>query len=159
MCSVEATFQFESYKVDSLRLEMKRILGLLEFQGCIDPKNLHFQIAIRDPIYYKRQKRYLGGISLNLRLSPSEKKEPPSDENALLKIDLSITGLFKSQERLDNATEENLAKLQVPAILLPYARATISSLLANAGFGSVVFPLINIHELAKKAQLKINVVE
>ncbi|MDA3811423.1 MAG: protein-export chaperone SecB, partial [Spirochaetaceae bacterium] len=44
----------------------------------------------------------------------------------------------------------NVAKYQFPTILFPYLRSTVTSFFANAGFGTFIFPLINVVELAKK---------
>jgi preprotein translocase subunit SecB len=43
--------------------------------------------------------------------------------------------------------------------LLPYLRAAITSLLSSAGFRRIVFPLANVQELAKQAQLTIRTLE
>ncbi len=154
-------FQFESYKIDSVRLEMKRVLGLLEFRGCIDPESVELKIELRESIYIKSTKRYIGSLELGLLILPPEKPKQKTDEESLLKVTLSIVGLFKVKQegRLEKETEENLVKLQIPAILLPYARATLSSLLANAGFGSVVLPLINVHKIAKESSLTIREID
>lgn len=44
---------------------------------------------------------------------------------------------------------------EILAIPLPYLRAAITSLLSSAGFPSILFPLVNVQELAKKADLTI----
>jgi preprotein translocase subunit SecB len=40
-------------------------------------------------------------------------------------------------------------------LLFSYLRSAITSIMAHAGLGSFIFPLINVHELAKKANLTI----
>jgi preprotein translocase subunit SecB len=70
----------------------------------------------------------------------------------LIKCEVSIVGMFSAEQgRFSKDIEDKLVKIQIPAILMPYVRATITSLLAHAGFGSVIFPLINIHEVARQA--------
>ena len=54
--------------------------------------------------------------------------------------------------------EKNIITLQFPSILLPYLRSTLTSILANAGFGSVVLPLINLVEVAKGAQKELEII-
>ncbi|MDQ7031324.1 MAG: protein-export chaperone SecB [Desulfonauticus sp.] len=51
--------------------------------------------------------------------------------------------------KLEKEVEEKLVKYQIPALLFPYLRGTITSFLSNAGFASVILPLINIYALAK----------
>jgi len=163
MRGIKSAFEFESYKIDSLHLEMKRVLGVLEFRGNIDQKTLLLDISFREPLYIKRQKKYVGGLVIKLTVAPPVKNgqgDQPKEENIILRIDLSISGLFRTEQgQFDPKTEQNLVTQQIPAILFPYVRATLSSLLANAGFGSVVLPLINIHEVAKKAKLEIKEVD
>lgn len=153
-----SVFQFESYKIDSVHLEMKRLVGLLEFRGCVDPESIKLEIGLRNPIYIKSKKRYIGSLELSLSVLQPEKSKQKTDDGSLLKVTLSIVGLFKVEQegRLEKNIEEDLVKIQIPAILLPYARATLSSLLANAGFGSVVLPLINVHKLAQETALTIS---
>ena len=155
----ESAFECESYKIDSVRLEMKRNLGMLESRGTIDPKNLIFKVGLRDPFFIKSQNRYIGSLLLELIVvlpKPTNENEIQNEEDALLKINLSITGLFKVDKgRFEPKIEENLAKIQIPAILFPYARSTLSSLLANGGYGSVVLPLVNVQELAKQTPIKV----
>jgi preprotein translocase subunit SecB len=55
--------------------------------------------------------------------------------------------------------EEKLVRLQIPALLFPYLRPGVTSLLANAGFPGVMFPLINVQALAADAGNKIRVQE
>jgi hypothetical protein len=37
----------------------------------------------------------------------------------------------------------------------PYLRAAITNALANAGFGTILFPLVNIYEMAKDTSIPI----
>ena len=48
-----SAFQFESYKIDTVHLEMRRIVSLLEFRGYFDPDSINLQIGIREPTYFK----------------------------------------------------------------------------------------------------------
>jgi hypothetical protein len=38
---------------------------------------------------------------------------------------------------------------------MPYLRASMTNILSGAGFGTILFPLINIYELAKNQGLPI----
>lgn len=152
-----ASFKFESYKVDYLVFDIKRILGLLELNETINPKDWRYSLAFREPLFSASGKKYIGGIDIGVYLLPIEgrgdnhfiKKEDIKD--FLIKLELGTAGVFSVEEgRFSKEIEEKLVKLQIPALLLPYARATITALLANAGFGSIVLPLINLHEAAKE---------
>jgi hypothetical protein len=149
---MKSAFKFETYKVDVLIFEIKRILGLLEFAGNIDPNLWKLSISVREPLYSKGQKKYIGGLDTSLCLFPPEVKTEDKNE-ALVKLDIGIAGIFSSLEEggFEKEVVENLVRVQIPALLFPYVRATITSLLANAGFGSVILPLINMNELAKQA--------
>ncbi len=149
---MKSAFKFETYKIDVLVFEIKRIIGLLGFAGYIDPNLWKLNITIREPLFSQGQKKYIGGIDTGLYLFPPEIKTEDKNE-ALIKVDIGIVGVFSSVEEggFNKETIENLVKVQIPAILFPYVRSTITSLLANAGFGSVILPLINMQELAKQA--------
>jgi preprotein translocase subunit SecB len=74
-----------------------------------------------------------------------------TDEDRLLFVEGGIAGLFTVDKgKFDKGTEKGLVRIQIPALLLPYLRGTITSLLANAGYGTVILPLINIHALAEE---------
>lgn len=149
---MKSSFKFETYKVDVLIFEVKRIVGLLEFAGNIDPNSWKLSIAVREPLYSQSRKKYIGGLDTNLCLFPPEVKTEDKNE-ALIKLDVGIAGIFSTAEEggFEKEVVENLVRVQIPAILFPYIRATITSLLANAGFGSVILPLVNMTELAKQA--------
>ncbi|MBI5238132.1 MAG: protein-export chaperone SecB [Deltaproteobacteria bacterium] len=81
-------------------------------------------------------------------------------QDNLVKLSIGIAGVFTAEEgRFEKTTEETLIKIQIPTLLFPYIRSAITSILAHAGLGSVLFPLINIHELAKNANLVITEME
>ncbi len=149
---MKSALKFETYTIDVLVFEIKRIIGLLDFTGNIDPDLWKLNISFREPLFSQGQKKYIGGIDTGLCLFPPEVKTEDKNE-AIIKLDVGIVGIFSSDEEggFDKETIENLVRVQIPAILFPYVRSTITSLFANAGFGSVILPLINMHELAKQA--------
>ena len=161
---MKSAFKFESYKVDTVRFDIQRIFGLLEVTGNIDPNLWKLSINIREPLYFKTQKKYLGGLDTSIFVMPPETEiEDKKNKEPLIKMDVGIAGIFSvvEEERFEKKVEDTLVKIQIPAILFPYVRATMSSLLANAGFGSVMLPLININELAKQSfgDVEIKVIE
>ncbi|MFH1282038.1 MAG: protein-export chaperone SecB [bacterium] len=139
---------------------MKKDVGVLELSGNIKQDLWEFKIGVRQPIFYKKTNKYIGGIDLGLYLyGQNIKEEDKKPENAIIVVEAGIAGLFAVQEdkRFDEETENSLVRIQIPALLFPYLRGAITSLLANAGFGSVVLPLINIHELAKESLKDVNI--
>ena len=54
---------------------------------------------------------------------------------------------------------QKLVMIQIPALLLPFLRPAVASLLLNAGFPGVVFPLINVHALAADASKRLSIRE
>ena len=162
--SITSSFKFESYKIDSINYVMTPDIGLLAFKGIFNEDLWNFSISIKHPLYLKKDKKYIGGLKCNLSLmdpkKPKDDKANDTQEGSLLNIDIGITGLFSVESgRFEKDVELNLVKLQIPAILLPYVRVAITSILANAGFGSVMLPLINLHQLPDETKKEIKIQE
>lgn len=157
--SVEADFQFVSYKVDYFKYQMGKFIELLELNEPLDPSFWKYSLKIRYPIFFEQKNIYISGleISLDYNLPNDEKSQDNNidkEEKNIISLSAAIGGVFKTSDgRLPKRQEDTLGKIQAPALLLPYLRGTITSFLANAGFGSWVFPLINIHKVAEE-QLK-----
>ncbi len=159
---IKSPMRFESYKIDNISFEMQRTLQLLAITGNIDPKAWEFKVAIGKPSYFASANKYVSSLNVGLFLLAPKDEQSEQKGTAeiapLVKCELSITGLFSVEEgRLTKEVEMNLLKLQLPAILLPYARSAITSILANGGFGSVVLPLINMQEVARRVESTLDV--
>ena len=167
MGSIKSSFQFISYKIDRFKFDIKPYLGILESNKSVDENLWKIKIAIRQPIYFKSEKRYVGGLDVlleldspNIEIKKNNKGSNKKEKSSPLKLESGIAGAFAVDEgRFDKKIEESIVKHQFPAILYPYLRGAITTFLANAGFGSVIIPLINIYELAKKLDLNIMVVD
>ena len=143
-------FQFKSYKIDRFNYQMSPYFQLLEVNEPIDQNLWEVQIGLRQPVFSKKQKAYIGGLDIRLRLELPDAQDKEK-KLELLKLEAGIAGLFVVIEgKFEKKIEERLVKYQIPALLLPYLRGTITSFLSNAGFASVILPLINIHALAKE---------
>lgn len=155
--SIKSSFQFKSYKVDKIKFYSKPDLNILIRMNNIPLDEMNLAFAIRQPLFFSSEKIYVGGFDLLFQVSaPGQTDEPIAEpnENTLVRLEMGIAGVFKTEDdKLTPEQEDELVKVSIPAILLPYARAALTSLLANAGFGAVIFPLVNIYELAKE-QLK-----
>lgn len=153
MGGVTSSFIFESYKIDRFEFKTKDAVGVLAGLIGIPPEDWQFSLAFRQPIYFEDQKIYIGGIEVEMRVPDQDEKE-----EELVTLSAGIAGLFKSSEGVfPEEIEQKLVKVQIPTILLPYLRSSVMSFLANAGFGSVVLPLINIAQMAKDTLGKIEV--
>lgn len=152
-CSIISKFKFISYKIDKFSFEMTKHISLLGFTGNINKDDWQINLAIRPPIYYKKDKLYIGGINCKISLL--------SDEKPILNLESSISGMFSSEDELDTESRDNLVKYQIPTILFPYLRSSITTFIANAGFGTFIFPLINVVELSRQTlkDIPINIVE
>src|SRR3990172_2882569 len=169
MSDVISNFRFEGYKVDRIKYETIPDLQFLKTTGTLAPEGWIFEIAMRQPLFLKKEKKYVGGMEMIIKypLSKemldelhklSDKKEGTSLESIkdIVKLEIGIAGIFSVEEgRFDKNTEENLVKIQIPMLLFPYLRSTVTSIFAHGGLGSFLFPLINVQELAKKASLQI----
>ncbi len=150
---IVSNFKFISYKVDDFKFEMSKHLSLLGYVGNAQQDDWEINLSIKQPTLFKKNNSYIGGINCKISLL--------SDKKPILNLETSISGLFQSDNQLDADVQENLVKYQIPTILFPYLRSTITTFIANAGFGTFIFPLINVVELSKKTlkDIQINLVE
>lgn len=154
---VESAFQFLSYKIDTFHLEVTKDTRSLAHNAILDPSQVQMSLSIRSPIHIAADNTYVGGMDIQFSLFYSADR---AESNKLAEGKAGISGYFKvAGNALSKDAEENLVRLQIPALLLPYLRPAVTSLLLNAGFPGVVFPLINVHALAANAGNKIAIVE
>jgi preprotein translocase subunit SecB len=73
----------------------------------------------------------------------------------ILNGEFGIAGVFSAESGMDKHLEENMVRFNIPAILMPYIRSAITSILAQAGFGTIVLPLINVYEIAKNMSIQV----
>lgn len=172
MGSIISSFRFEGYKIDRILYGTIPDVGFLEVIGTLPSEGWKFDIGIRQPLYFKSKKKYVGGMDIKITYPISEKRgaESPDkgqDEKAkieigdnIVKLEIGIAGAFSVEEnRFEKTIEENLVKVQIPVLLFPYLRSAITSIFAHAGLGSTILPLINVQELAKSANLSITEME
>lgn len=153
--SVTADFQFLSYKVDTIKFSVENSLGVLRCKDSIDSKRFQLGIKIRAPqkfIHMDDEAEYVGGLDIRIGLLSTEK-----DGHEIATGEFGIAGAFKKVGSLQEDLEEHMVKETIPSILLGYLRSIISSTFANAGFGSVIIPLININKLAQQSNLTIEI--
>ena len=135
-------FQFYSYKIDSFTFKSHHSLVVLASNESL--KEWQFRLSIAQPMYFEKAKWYVCALGFDSRVIKEGETDP------LLELRATISGIFKVQERFqDRALEEALVKIQGPSLLLPYLRSAVTSYIANAGFGTMIFPLINVHKMAE----------
>jgi preprotein translocase subunit SecB len=158
---MKSAFKFLSYKIDNIKFEILRELGLLEFNQGFSGHPWEISIGIREPLFFKAAKKYVGGLdTVFLLKTPEEKDKGATEVRQLVKIEIGIAGVFAvEEEKFEKTVEDQLVLIQIPAILFPYLRSAVTSILANSGFGSVILPLINIHAVAKDFEGKLTIKE
>lgn len=158
---LDSPLHFESFKIENLELSMQPRLDILGVTGSIDPNAWDINFQLRVPSYIKSVKKYIGGFDLQMGLHPKTVElKDKTTANALISLRLGIVGLFRVDEgRLTKDVEKKLIKVNIPMILMPYARGTITSLFANGGYGSVILPLINIIKLSESSLKDIDIME
>jgi preprotein translocase subunit SecB len=145
-----ASFQFVSYKIDNVNLKVAKKVNVLAVNTISQLNEMEFTIGIRRPCKYLLENNivYVGGINVKVTIYDDKKEK-------ILEGDFGISGLFRPQSGLDKQGEENMVKINMPAILLPYLRSAITTILSQAGFGTIILPLINIHEIVKSKSVEI----
>jgi preprotein translocase subunit SecB len=151
--SVESKFRFVSYKIDDFKFEMIKNISVLSYNGNINQDKTEINLRIKPPTFFKKNNIYVGGIDCKIGLI--------SDDSSVFNLSVSISGMFQSENELQEDVKNSLVKYQIPTILFPYLRSTITTFIANSGFGTFIFPLINVVELSQKTlkDVQINIVE
>jgi preprotein translocase subunit SecB len=147
--SIKASFDFLSYKVDKVNMKLVNQVSHLLNRAPIRPEFIEMSIKLRNTEKYLfgDKVHYIGGLETYIKI----KNEAAG--NTMMEADFGISGIFNTTDPVDAHVEENFSKFNLPAVLLPYLRATMTNILSTAGFGTVLFPLVNVYELAKKQNL------
>ncbi len=131
---------------------MKNNVAMLSSPGVPENTSWKLEFAFREPFYFTGPKKYITGMNIKVSLLPNPPEAADVSKDFLLQVELGISGIFSVEEgRLTKEIENELIKIQAPALLFPYIRSTLTSLLSNAGFGSFILPLMNIQEMAKQS--------
>lgn len=148
---MKSQFQLLNYKVLNYQFESARNLDLS--LNRVTDGIWNFDISIMEPSFIKSQNIYIAGVYLKGQLT--------SNQVDLIKFSSEIVGFFQVSEELESELAEKLVKVQGPALLLPFLRATVIGYFASSGFGAINIPLINIHKIAEDSlkEIKINVIE
>lgn len=148
---ITSEFILDSFKIDHIKYEMKPNTNLIGFKGMIEPSLWDMQIEFRDPQYFQKENFYITGLVIKMMVFEKGADGIKLEQNPpLINFVAGIIGKFIPKDgRFQKDIEDNFVKSNAPAILLPHLRALVSSSFALIGLGTVVIPLINIHETAK----------
>jgi preprotein translocase subunit SecB len=149
--SIDALFSFCSFKIDKINLRLTNKLGYLSYGGTIKPEMMQMFIKLRptEKFLIDDNIQYVGGLDTQVKCMDETLSE------IMLQSEFGISGIFSAAMTIDKKLEENFTKISLPALLMPYLRAEMTNVLSCAGFGTVLFPLVNIYELAKQQNLSI----
>jgi preprotein translocase subunit SecB len=144
--SIKASFNFLSYKVDKVNMKMANQVSYLLNRAPVRSEFIEMSIKLRstEKYLFGDKVHYIGGLETYIKINDEDTGD------TMMEADFGISGIFNTIDPVDAHNEENFAKINLPALLMPYLRATMTNILSTAGFGTVLFPLVNIHELAKK---------
>lgn len=148
--SIKAGIQLNSFKMDKIEFSVVPKLSVLASVNNSQTKT-DFNVSFRNVIKFSKNSPvlYVTGLRVIVSISQIDTDEKIANGEFI------ITGLFSSDLSLPKEQEEKLIKHQAPAILFPYLRSAISSVIASSGFSLVVLPLINIYELSKTVSIEI----
>ncbi len=152
--SIKSDFQFLAYKIDRINFSLEPIANAVMYKQTADTK-VEIGFAVRDigKVTNNEQTQYMCGLDTQLKLYDGDKHIATGI--------FGIEGLFFVDGHFKNSQENQIVKFQFPTILFPYLRSAITNILASAGFGSIVFPLINVYNLVsnQNEKNKINIVD
>ena len=155
--SVISKFQFINYKIDRVSYEITHNVSLLHNFGTIDNENFELSFRIRVPNRIKKEKIFITGLDVKFL---QNSKQAKCEDDFIFRGEMGIVGIFKVVDgELSEDVSEKLAKIQGPALLLPYLRAALTSMFTNNGIGSFIFPLINIYKMAEDTMSDVKIVD
>ena len=94
---------------------------------------------------------YIVPVHVGMRLLKLREFEEKQEAEPYVTTNVTVAGVFRFSQGNDwsDALRDKMLRNQAPAIVFPFVRATIGTLLNNAGFGSVVVPLMNMNTIAE----------
>lgn len=143
--------EFMSYRVIDMEIKTLHTIGML-FTEITSKSGWDFKIGFNDITFEPEEGFYIVPVSIKMKLLQLDDGKKRPSKNPYLSVQATISGVFRFTEEctMDNGLREKMIRQQAPAIVLPYLRATISTMLVSAGFGGVTMPLINVYEMAGK---------
>lgn len=148
---VKSGFSFKSYSITRFNVSTTEDnwKDYLDYLNSTNPKTAEWLInlSILQPRYSSSRKVYICGIQCDVAMNIGLEE---TETTQLLSLNSEIKGVFESDGQFKPEVEEMLVKVQMPAILMPYLRGCITTFLATAGYGPIIFPLINVNREAAR---------
>lgn len=141
--------EFMSYRVVDMEIKTLPTIAML-FAEISSESEWGIGIGFSDITFVPSDGLYVVPLAVTMRLLQIGDSERLPDDESYISANATISGVFRFTEEctLDDGLREKMIRQQAPAIIMPYLRATISTMLISAGFGGVTMPLINMYEMA-----------
>lgn len=148
---VVSGMEFMSYRVVEIELKTLSTIGML-FAEINSKSGWDFEIGFGDITLESDEEIYIVPLTAAMRLLQIDDGERRSKAEPYLSVQVTICGVFRfsGECTMNDELREKMIRQQAPAIVLPYLRATIGTMLVSAGFGGIAMPLVNIYEMAGK---------
>jgi hypothetical protein len=145
--------EFIAYRVIDMEIKTLPTFGMLFTEITFDSE-WDFGLGFSNITFEPDAGIYVVPLSARMNLLQTGDLEKRSREDPYISVNATISGAFRFTEKsiMDNELREKMIRQQAPAIILPYLRATIGTMLVSAGFGGVTIPLINMYETAKQRE-------
>lgn len=128
--NVESKFKFLGYQVNNISL-----ITNPTFQN-VNPIDIDFNITVGTSMNVEERKVQ---VTLGTVVFPDANKK-----NYPFSLEITLTGLFQSEENLAIEALEHFGEINGTAALFPFLRSTIAGVCVNANFPAIMFPLINV---------------
>ena len=149
MHNMGVPFQFLSYKIDRIEFKIdnqpRNVLADMSPSSC----GISYTISARNVFRVHRSfdTLYFGGMDLNFTVQDNSKLPVAFGS-------LGIEGAF-SAFSLSAEQEAALVHTNMPQLLYPYVRSTVTTVLGQAGITSVILPIINVMNAFAHSQIVI----
>ena len=150
-----AALEFLNYKITGLNYFVKPMVALV--LGNFTNIDWQFMHDFQPTLHSESNNIYISQFDFRVACFEIGDFKPLPDEEPYIALSGEITGMFRfdNDSELSDDQKNNLIRFQAPAILSPYLRGALSSILALSGWPGAVFPLLNIYKMAQQEQLPV----
>lgn len=78
----------------------------------------------------------------------------PEKENKPFSLEVILSGLFEFEELISDEEKKKLLEVNATAILFPYLRVLVSTIVSSSGFPTLILPIINVNDFIQSKQNK-----
>lgn len=109
--------------------------------GSTPSKNLRFEVSLSRKIWKSPSPAL--DVSIGMRVATG-------DPTAKFSLELTMTGRFEPIEEAPNFPLPEFAKVNAPAIVMPFVRELVANITARSRQGIVLVPPMNVATLAQR---------